>query len=260
MRWLYISGLFSVLFMSCISSHTQTEKPENEEAKRMLQGLWLDELSDETVMNVMGDTIYYSDILTDPVYFKVIDDSLLTYGSVVNSYKILKQGEYTFEFLALSGDEVHLHKAEQADSVSFIHKQEVPIYDNVLKKDSVVYFNDHRYHGYVYINPSHIKVTKPTVSETGMGMDNFYYDNIIHICVYEGKDRIFSKDITKQMFESYIPHDFFQYAILSDMDFNKIDSRGYHFQANLCVPDDASCYLINLIVSPDGQINYELVN
>lgn len=226
----------------------------------MLQGVWLNELSDEPVLNVVGDSIYYSDELTDPVLFKIIDDSLVTYGTVVNAYKIIKQGEYNFHFLSLSGEEVHLHKAEPNDSISFIHKQEVPIYDNVLKKDSVVYFNDHRYHGYVYINPSRIKVTKPIVSENGMAMDNFYYDNIIHICVYEGTNRIFAKDINKQMFESLIPYDFFQYAILSDMDFDRIDAQGYHFQANLCVPDDASCYLINLIVSPDGQIKYEMVN
>ncbi len=260
MRWLYVFALISVFLSSCFPSQTQKEKQENEEAKHLLQGVWLDELSDEPVMNVKGDTIYYSDVLSDPVFFKIIDDSLVTYGSVVNSYKIIKQSEFNFHFYALSGEEVHLHKSELNDTTSFIHKREVPIYDNVLKKDSVVYFNDHRYHGYVYINPSHFKVTKPTVSESGMAMDNFYYDNIIHICVYEGKEKIFAQDITKQMFESLIPHDFFQYAILSDMDFDKIDARGYHFQANLCVPDDTSCYLINLIVSPEGTINYEMVN
>ena len=50
-------------------------------------------------------------------------------------------------------------------------------------------------------------------------MDNVYYDNIIHICVYEGKRSLFAKDITRQMFKHVIPDDFLKWAILSDMDF-----------------------------------------
>ena len=32
-------------------------------------------------------------------------------------------------------------------------------------------------------------------------MDNVYYDNVMHICVYEGKKSLFASDITKQMFD-----------------------------------------------------------
>lgn len=32
-----------------------------------------------------------------------------------------------------------------------------------------------------------MKVVKTTYSEDGISMDNIYYDNVMHICVYEGK-------------------------------------------------------------------------
>ena len=48
-------------------------------------------------------------------------------------------------------------------------------------------YDNVRYRGYVYINPSKIKVMRPGVSEEGLGVDNVYYDNIIHILCIEGK-------------------------------------------------------------------------
>ena len=54
---------------------------------------------------------------------------------------------------------------------------------------------------------------RPGVSEEGLGVDNVYYDNIIHICVYEGRKSLYAKDITKQMFKGVVPDDFLQWAI-----------------------------------------------
>ena len=56
-------------------------------------------------------------------------------------------------------------------------------------------YDNVRYRGYVYINPSKIKVMRPGVSEEGLGVDNVYYDNIIHICVYEA-GRVFMPKIS----------------------------------------------------------------
>lgn len=55
-----------------------------------------------------------------------------------------------------------------------------------------------RYHGYVYINPSKMKVIRTSYSEDGIGVDNVYYDNVIHICVYKGKEMLYGEDITKR--------------------------------------------------------------
>ena len=103
------------------------------------------------------------------------------------------------------------------------------------------------------------EVMRPGVSEEGLGVDNVYYDNIIHICVYEGRKSLYAKDITKQMFKGVVPDDFLQWAILSDMDFMGVDSKGYHYQATVCVPDGASCYMVNITAGKDGGLAFELV-
>lgn len=61
------------------------------------------------------------------------------------------------------------------------------------------------------------------------------------------------------MFKDIVPDDFLQWAILSDMDFMGVDSKGYHYQATVCVPDDASCYMVNITAGKDGGLSFELV-
>ena len=129
----------------------------------------------------------------------------------------------------------------------------------VIEKDQIVLFGDKRYRGYVYINPTEIKIIQPEITEEGLEVENVYYDNIIHICVYEGKNKLFGRDMKKQDFESLIPQEYFQRAILSDMEFVGVNARGYHYQANLCIPNNASCYLVDISIDKDGDITYELV-
>ena len=96
-----------------------------------------------------------------------------------------------------------LHKSEEpADSLAFVDNtfQVIPIYTEVTERDSVVMYNGRR-----YINPSKMKVYKTSYSEEGISVDNVYYDNIMHICVYEGKKCLYSSDITKRMFENTVP-------------------------------------------------------
>lgn len=259
--------LFSILWLTallvaCGGPQPQTsQQEENREAKLLLQGIWLDDNTETALLKVQGDTIFYADATTAPVAFQIRGDSLITYGARTNGYKIEKQGEYIFWFHSATGDVIRLHKADnESDSLTFVHHQEIPVYHEVIKKDSVVMYNNVRYRGYVYINPSKIKVMRPGMSEEGMGVDNMYYDNIIHICVYEGKKSLYAKDIKKQMFEGVVPDDFLQWAILSDMEFCGVDARGYHYQATVCIPDGASCYLVNITANKEGKLSYELAN
>ena len=68
----------------------------------------------------------------------------------------------------------------------------------VIKKDSIVIYKNTRYRGYVYINPSKMKVFKTSYSENGISVDNVYYDNVIHICVYEGKKMLYGCNSKKE--------------------------------------------------------------
>jgi hypothetical protein len=247
--------------MACGRTAQDNEtQDEDLSAKAMMQGVWMDTDTEEPLLKVDGDSIYYADPNAMPVAFKVVGDSLLTFGSMPLGYGLALHNEYSLTLTSAEGDEIHLEKADSAgDEASFLHSREVTVYHEVVQKDSVVSFEGARYRGYVYINPSSIKVTRPGLSEEGLGVDNVYYDNIIHICVYNGKRRLFSRDITKEMLGEVVPQDFLAGAILSDLDFEGVDAKGYHYQATVGIPDGASCYLVDLTVGKDGQIVYQLV-
>ena len=261
-KYVYGAGVIGLLLgTACApsSQHTETEK-ENTYAKEQLQGWWLDEVTDTPVFRMQGDTLYYNDAAIAPVAFKVVKDSLKTYGSNPTAYHIEKINEYSLSIQSVQGDILQLRKAEdELDSIQLIPvTEEETKVSNVLEKDRIVFYNNVRYRGYVYINPSNTKVAVPTLSDQGLEVDNIYYDNIIHICVFDGKKKLFSKDIHKQYFEGVLSDEFLQRGILSDMDFINVTARGYHYQATLCIPNAASCYLVNLFVSFQGEITYEL--
>ena len=85
-------------------------------------------------------------------------------------------------------------------------------------------------------------------------MDNIYYDNIMHICIYEGRKCLFSSDITKQMLENVISTDFLQQSILSEINFKNVDRKGFHYQATVCIPESPVCNIADLSVSFDGKL------
>lgn len=233
------------------------EQSENVKAKELMQGIWIDDESDIPLLFIKGDTIYYANSQSTPVYFKIIKDTLYTFGNELARYQIDKQTEYSFSFHSLADNIVKLHKSEDPnDSLAFSGKpvEIIPIYTEVTQKDSVVFYNGIRYRAYVYINPSKIKVIKTTYSEEGISMDNIYYDNIMHICIYEGRKCLFSSDITKQMLENVISTDFLQQSILSEMNFKNVDRKGFHYQATVCIPESSVCNIADLSVSFDGKL------
>lgn len=250
------------LLTACSGSSQTKEKEEKEDlvAKELLQGTWIDDMTETPLFKVQGDTIHYIDESVHPVAFKIIKDSLKTYGQQVTSYHIKRQGEYIFWIQSAMGEILHLSKAEESlDSLLTIQENQPPVRERkVIEKDDIVLFNNTRYRGYVYINPTDIKVIQPTITEEGLEVDNFYYDNIIHICVYEGKNRLFGRDMKKQDFESLVPQDYYQRAILSDMEFMGVNAEGYQYQATLCIPNGATCYLVNISIAKDGDITYQL--
>ena len=225
-------------------------------AKELLQGIWLDDETESPLMRVEGDTIYYADSQSAPITFKVMRDTLYTYGNDTAYYKIDKQAEHIFWFHSITYNIIKLHKSEDPnDSLSFVRREVViPTYTEVTKRDSVVTYNGTRYRAYVYINPTKIRVVKTTYSEDGISMDNVYYDNVMHICVYEGKKSLFASDVTKQMFAQVVPADFLSQAILSDTEFVKVDRNGFHYQAVLAIPESSVYSIAEIEVGFDGKL------
>ena len=208
------------------------KQDENQEVIQRLQGIWLDDNTEAPLFKIQGDSIYYASQINAPMPFSVHNDTMTVYSAQPIHYFIEECLSYSLRYRTSVGETVSLHKAE-SDTLSFGTVVPVKVVESeVFEKDSVIFHGGERYRGYSYINPTKKRVTLVSINEEGLPVENIYYDNIIHICVYKGKERLFSKDINKEMFARVVPADFLNNAILSDMDFVKVDEnwvslRGY---------------------------------
>ena len=235
---------------------------ENREAKQLLQGIWLNEDDEEVAFMAKGDSIYYTDSTSQPARFMIVGDSLWMIGANTIKYVIIKQAPHLFYFQNGNGDLVKLVKSENTnDRFLFSHKRPQAINQKTLiKRDTVVTYGDKRYHLYVQINPTTYKVFKTTYNDDGVEVDNVYYDNIIHIAVFCGAKKLFSRDFRKTDFRRQIPSDFLRQSIFSDMTFLHINPQGIHFTAAICIPDDPSSYLVDVAISFAGKLSMGVVN
>lgn len=247
-----------LLLLSCTNGKNMEAEKEDLTAKAMLQGIWADDDTDMPLLRIEGDTIYYSNPQNIPVAFKVIRDSIYLFGNHTAAYKIDRQTEYSFWFHSIADNIVKLHKSENVDdSLSFLN-QEVEVIPNaavVTKKDSIVIYKGRRIRGYVYINPSRMKVTRTSYTENGIGVDNSYFDNVIHICIYEGRNLLYGKDFTKKDFSDIFPAEQLKQMILEDMHFMGVNSYGYHYQATLRVPESSVYNLLDVHIGLDKNVN-----
>lgn len=257
-----MAGLLLML-VSCqrqqqTSSATNDTVEEDMEAKAMLQGIWQEEDTEEVVFRAEGDTIYYPDPNDQPAHFRVVGDSL-ELGS--HRYPIVKHTEHLLWFRNPSGDLMKLVKSEEEeDTLAFTHQPaEVLNLTEVLKIDSVVTYGGQRYHWYIAVNPTRYRVTKTSYNSEGVAVENIYFDNIIHISLYQGASCLFSRDIKKDMYDTEVPRSFLDQAILGNMQYSLTDAKGVHFDATLCIPDEASCYLVETIVGFNGQLSMKLL-
>lgn len=262
------AGLWMLMavWVSCGPAADRTEsgadeRKEDVEAKRRLQGIWRDKETETVAFYVKGDTIYYPDTAVVPVHFYIAEDTLFLGNKPPKAYPIDRMGPSLFRFHSATGEVVTMERSEDPnDTICFTHRQAVPLtYNEVVKNDTVVYYDAVRYHCYVYVNPSRIKVYKTSYTNEGMAVDNVYYDNVIHIAVYQGKTCLFSKDYNRRSFTGMVPEDFLSRAILSNMTFDRVDGQGFHFNATVCIPDDASCYMVRICANHRGKENMELI-
>lgn len=249
-----------VILLAACGGHSEKEvkvAEEDRDSKRLLQGIWLDDNTDMPLMRIKGDTIYYADPQNAPVAFKVLRDTIYVSGNEPVAYKIDLQTEYSFWFHSLADEVVKMHKSESAeDSLAFTNQpvEVIPSVTEVTRKDSVVMYKGTRYRGYVYINPSKMKVVKTAYLENGYSVDNIYYDNVIHICVYEGRNLLYGQDITRNMFADVLPADFLGQTILADMNFMGVDSGGYHYMATLRIPESSVYSQVRLDIGFDSEM------
>ena len=112
----FIYVLMASVMLLCLAScrhkepaSTATKVPKEDlEAKKLLQGVWMN-VDDETVVfKAYGDTIYYPDSTSQPVYFQILSDTLVLHSANTARYKIVRQSAHVFEFRNAAGDLVSL--------------------------------------------------------------------------------------------------------------------------------------------------------
>ena len=249
-----------VLTFSCGQQPKPVEqREESREAKQLLQGVWMDEDMETAVFQMKGDTVYYADSTSMPAYFRVIGDTL--YIGTSGRYFIEKQTEHLLCFKMPSGETARYVKSDDKELGRVFEQTKPQILEltEVLKRDTVVFYEGDRYHLYIAVNPTKYKVSHQAVNDDGLDVENVYYDNIIHLSIFKGAAQLFSRDFRKQNYQSHVTPQFMQQAILNNMEFNKVDASGFHLNVSLCIPDDASCYLVDQVVAFNGQTSTKLL-
>lgn len=261
----YLIGAFMAAIMTACSSKEAKQEADLKEdllAKEMLQGFWVDEDTELPVMRIEGDSFHYTSS-SQPMAFKVMGDSLFLLGQRDTiSYKILKKSERELWIQSIFGDEVRYSKTSyEEDLLAFDTESEKEIRNTAeqTQKDSVVIYQNKRYRGYVFVNPTQMKVIKSGYDDTGLLMDKTYFDNIIYLCVYQDKNQLWGSNIEKKLFNDLLSEDEVDGCILEDADFVGVDQNGYHFRLDLNVPDSYLGYHVSLTVSKDGETSSRLI-
>lgn len=241
------------------SGNENSTPEENLAAKKMLQGIWVDEDEQDVAFKAKGDTIFYPDSTSQPVYFQIIDDTLVLKGANVSKYAIIKQTAHLFVFRNQNGDDVKCVLSDDPDDESFFSKkrpQAISINQGqLIKRDTIVAYNGERYHCYVQINPTSYKVVSQSYNDDGVAVDNVYYDNIINLNVYRGAQKLFGGDFRKQQFSGKAPDEFLNQGVLSDITFSKCDVKGIHFVASFIIPGaNMSSYQVEILVGYSGKL------
>lgn len=254
-------GILALLVGCKGKAGEETAPQEDEAAKRMMQGIWLNDDEDDVAFRVKGDTIYYPDSTSQPAYFRVQADTLVMRGGNEVKYPIVKLAEHLLVFKNQNGDVVKLEKTNDASYLrQFEHRRPVALNQNtVIKRDTVVAFGEERYHLYVQVSPTTYKVYRNTYNDDGVEVDNVYYDNIVNIHVYHGSEKLFSRDFRKKDFSGEVPASFLAQAVLSDMAFSKVDAQGIHYLAILAMPDSSLSYQVEVTISFSGKMSVRIV-
>ena len=106
------------------------------------------------------------------------------------------------------------------------------------------------------MNPTSYKVAKPTYNDDGVEVDNIYYDNIVHVSLFRGATKLYSRDFRKRDFSQHIPAGVLRQSILSDIVYTGATPKGFHFAANVSVPDSPTSYILNMVIDFQGKAGY----
>lgn len=256
----FILGIsITATMISCGNTPEKNDTPaEDLQAKKTIQGIWVDELEGDCVLRAKGDTIFYTDSLSEPVRFHINADTLYLESSHPTKYHLNKLSDHVLRFTNNDGDEISLVKSNDKSLVALFEKVEKAVghinQGELIKRDSVLNAGDKRFHAYVQVNPTSFKVYQQSINDDGVTVDHAYYDNIVHIALYDGAKKLINRDYRKNDFSAHVPAEYISKCILSDIIIDKVTEEGVTFVAILSTPDTYTSYHINILVNTEGKV------
>lgn len=255
-----LAPLLSLALAGCgQKGGSMSQAPESRQAKQLLQGVWADAESEDVVLKMEGDSVYFPDSTSMPAYFKVVGDSL--YIGASTAYLIEKQTRHLLWLKSVTNERLRLVQVDADSPKETFRKgeEQIQALTEVLKRDTVLMYKGQRYHLYIAVNPTKYKVVRQTLNEDGFNVENVYYDNIIHLSVFKGADQLFSRDFKKSFYQQKVPSLYLDQSVLNDMRIDGVADDGFHVHASLCTPGEASCYLVGHVVAFDGHLSTQLL-
>ena len=255
-RALFCVGIMFAMIACGSNAGKQQRSGEDLTAKKNLQGIWLNDDDDDIAFRVKGDSVFFPDSTSAPAYFRIERDSFILVGGNTVKYHIVKQSPHVFVFVNQNGERVKLYKTTDNSYLDmFAPKTVLHVTQNkVIKRDTIMSHDGNNYHCYIQINPTTYKVAKASCNYDGVEVDNIYYDNIINLNVYNGTTKVFSSDLRKEFFKKQVPASFLKQSVFTDMTFFGADNEGLHFFAILAIPETSISYMVETIVTYNGQI------
>lgn len=257
----FLIFIFCFLTVCCNGRHEdKKEAKEDLKAKELLQGIWLNEDGEDVAFKAKGDSLFYPDSTSMPVRFAIVGDTLVIQGANEVGYPVVKQAEHLFVFKNQNGETVRLVKSNDPSlETLFTRDQPKPLNQNrLIKRDTVLVYSGEKYHSYVQVNPTTYKVVKPSYNDEGVEVENVYYDNIIHVSLYNGANPVYSHDFRKSEFANVVPAQYLSQSVFSDMELDHIGKEGVVYKAVVAIPDGTSSYMVMVTVSFDGRMTMGL--
>lgn len=252
--------LLSLVLLLCVScgDNAKPSVSDDSELKKMLEGVWVESEDHEVAFRIEGDSIYYPDSNIETVFFRVTKDTLYLDGKETLKYPIEKCSAHVLHFVNLHGEKVMLERIDDSDPANSFDIKPVTvslgINQQLIKSDTVVTVSDNRYHCYMQVNPTKYKVARAEISNEGVEVERFYYDNMLYAAVYEGATKLFSSDFSKKDFAAFVPAEVLARSILNNISYKSCSAEGVVFEAEITMPGSASQYIVDINVKRDGTM------
>ncbi len=252
-------SIFYLIFATFVLTACTTGNSRDSEdldAKRMLQGVWINDEQGSPAFYVQGDSIFYPDSISQPVAFWIYQDSLYLEGCRVNRYLITKQAEFLFKFVNQSGEEVKLVKSNDKTLLPQFYQYRSTALNqfDTFDTDTTASEGSASYACHIHVEPTTERVVKSSFNSEGIEVDNIYLDHAVSLSVTKNQQKLLGQTFLKKDFESLVPQELFTKSILRDIVYSYSDTAAVYFDAIIGIPDAATGYVVELKVAKDGKI------